>query len=600
MGIVGVGIDLVSIPDFAEQVDQPGTVFAETFTPGERRDASDKSSSAARHLAARWAAKEAVIKAWSGSRFAQRPVLPEDIHRDIEVVTDMWGRPRVRLTGAIAEYLADVTIHVSLTHEGDDRGRGRHPGGPVSASRRRIASKSGFSCDSASARELVERVREVLPSVRCDLEELVRIESVWADPDRRDEVHRSARAVADLLSQAGFDDVRIVSERGAPAVIARYPAPPGAPTVLLYAHHDVQPEGDRGQWVSPPFEPTERGGRLYGRGTADDKAGIATHVAAFWAHGGRPPVGVTVFVEGEEESGSPSLGRLLAAHRDALAADVIVIADSDNWSTDIPALTVSLRGMADCVVEVATLDHGLHSGLWGGVVPDALTVLVRLLASLHDDDGNVAVAGMHESTAARVDYPAGRVRAESGLLDGVSEIGTGSVPQRLWAKPAITVIGIDTTSVAAASNTLIPRARAKISIRVAPGGDATAHLDAVEAHLRRHAPWGAQVTVTRGEVGQPYAIEASGPVYDAARSAFRQAWGADPIDMGMGGSIPFIAEFAAAFPQATILVTGVEDPGTQAHSVNESLHLGVLERAATAEALLLAKLAAIPTGRAEA
>lgn len=249
--------------------------------------------------------------------------------------------------------------------------------------------------------------------MRCDLEELVRIESVWADPDRRDEVHRSARAVADLLSQAGFDDVRIVSERGAPAVIARYPAPPGAPTVLLYAHHDVQPEGDRGQWVSPPFEPTERGGRLYGRGTADDKAGIATHVAAFWAHGGRPPVGVTVFVEGEEESGSPSLGRLLAAHRDALAADVIVIADSDNWSTDIPALTVSLRGMADCVVEVATLDHGLHSGLWGGVVPDALTVLVRLLASLHDDDGNVAVAGMHESTAARVDYPAGRVRAES-------------------------------------------------------------------------------------------------------------------------------------------------------------------------------------------
>ncbi|CKS86415.1 acetylornithine deacetylase ArgE [Mycobacterium tuberculosis] len=470
----------------------------------------------------------------------------------------------------------------------------------MSASRRRIASKSGFSCDSASARELVERVREVLPSVRCDLEELVRIESVWADPDRRDEVHRSARAVADLLSQAGFDDVRIVSERGAPAVIARYPAPPGAPTVLLYAHHDVQPEGDRGQWVSPPFEPTERGGRLYGRGTADDKAGIATHVAAFWAHGGRPPVGVTVFVEGEEESGSPSLGRLLAPHRDALAADVIVIADSDNWSTDIPALTVSLRGMADCVVEVATLDHGLHSGLWGGVVPDALTVLVRLLASLHDDDGNVAVAGMHESTAARVDYPAGRVRAESGLLDGVSEIGTGSVPQRLWAKPAITVIGIDTTSVAAASNTLIPRARAKISIRVAPGGDATAHLDAVEAHLRRHAPWGAQVTVTRGEVGQPYAIEASGPVYDAARSAFRQAWGADPIDMGMGGSIPFIAEFAAAFPQATILVTGVEDPGTQAHSVNESLHLGVLERAATAEALLLAKLAAIPTGRAEA
>ncbi|MBV8788891.1 MAG: dipeptidase [Mycobacterium sp.] len=442
--------------------------------------------------------------------------------------------------------------------------------------------------------DLVERVRELLPSVRRDLEDLVRIESVWADPERRPEVHRSAQAVADLLSQAGFGDVRIVSEDGAPAVIAHHPAPPGAPTILLYAHHDVQPEGDRSQWASPPFEPTERDGRLYGRGSADDKAGIATHLAAFRAHGGRPPVGVTIFVEGEEESGSPSLGRLLAAHRDALAADVIVIADSDNWSTDTPSLTVSLRGLVDCVVEVATLDHGLHSGIWGGVVPDALSVLVRLLASLHDDDGNVAVAGLHETDIASLnypEYPAQRVRADSGLLDGVSEIGTGTVPQRLWAKPAITVIGIDTTSVAASSNTLIPRARAKISVRVAPGGDAAAHLDALTAHLQRHAPWGAHVSVTPGELGEPYAIEASGAVYDAARAAFRQAWDAEAIDMGMGGSIPFIAEFAAAFPQAKILVTGVEDPATQAHSINESLHLGVLERAAIAETLLLANLA---------
>ncbi|WP_025737917.1 dipeptidase [Mycobacterium genavense] len=438
--------------------------------------------------------------------------------------------------------------------------------------------------------DLAQRVRDVLPSVRRDLEDLVRIESVWADPGRRDEVHRSAQAVAGLLSQAGFGEVRIVSEGGAPAVIARHPAPAGAPTVLLYAHHDVQPEGDRDQWASPPFEPTERDGRLYGRGSADDKAGIATHLAAFRAHGGQPPVGVTVFVEGEEESGSPSLGRLLAAHREALAADVIVIADSDNWSTEIPALTVTLRGLVDCVVEVATLDHGLHSGIWGGVVPDALSVLVRLLASLHDDDGNVAVAGLHESTAAAVDYPPERVRADSGLLDGVSEIGAGSAPQRLWAKPAITVIGIDTTPIEKASNTLIPRARAKISMRVAPGGDAAAHLDALTAHLHRHTPWGAHVSVTRGDIGEPYAIDASGTVYDAARAAFQLAWGVDAIDMGMGGSIPFIAEFAEAFPQAKILVTGVEDPATQAHSINESLHLGVLERAAIAEALLLANL----------
>jgi acetylornithine deacetylase/succinyl-diaminopimelate desuccinylase-like protein len=438
--------------------------------------------------------------------------------------------------------------------------------------------------------DLVARVQDVLPSVRQDLEDLVRIQSVWADPARRHEVHRSARVVADLFTGVGFDDVRIVSEGGAPAVIARYPAPPGAPTVLLYAHHDVQPEGDPAQWHSAPFEPEERDGRLYGRGTADDKAGIATHLAAMRAFGGTPPVGVTVFVEGEEESGSPSLSKLLAVHKDLLAADVIVIADSDNWSTEIPSLTVSLRGLADCVVEVATLDHGLHSGMWGGVAPDALSALVRLLASLHDDDGNVAVAGLHEGTAAEVDYTPERVRDDTGMLDGVRELGSGSVPQRLWAKPAITIIGIDTTSIAASSNTLIPRARAKVSMRVAPGGDAAAHLALLREHLEAHAPWGAQVTVTPGDVGQPYAIDASGPVYDAARSAFRQAWGVDAVDAGVGGSIPFIAEFAAAFPAAAILVTGVEDPNTQAHSINESLHLGVLERAATAEALLLQAL----------
>ena len=441
--------------------------------------------------------------------------------------------------------------------------------------------------------DIVSRVQSVLPSVRADLEALVRVESVWADHGRRDEVHRTAEMVSKLLSQAGFDDVRTVSEGGAPAVIARRPAPEGAPTVLLYAHHDVQPEGDVSKWASAPFEPTERDGRLYGRGTADDKAGIATHLAAIRAFGDDLPVGVTVFVEGEEESGSPSLGALLAAHQDLLAADVIVIADSMNWTTEVPSLTVSLRGLADCIVEVATLDHGLHSGMWGGVVPDALSVLVRLLASLHDDDGNVAVEGLHEGSAADVEYSDEQVREETGMLDGVTQIGTGSVADRLWAKPAITVIGLDTTPIEKSSNTLIPSARAKVSMRVAPGGDARRHLEALTRHLEQKAPWGAKVTVTPGDTGQPYAIDATGPVYDAARAAFRQAWGADPVDMGVGGSIPFIAAFAAAFPEAKILVTGVEDPATQAHSVDESLDLGVLERAATSEALLLEALGSL-------
>src|SRR3954449_9150079 len=313
-------------------------------------------------------------------------------------------------------------------------------------------------------------LRDVMPSVRADLEALVRIPSVSADPARRDEVQRSAHATADLFRAEGFDDVQILTAgQGAPAVVARRPAPAGAPTVLLYAHHDVQPVGDLAHWETDPFEPTERGERLYGRGAADDKAGIAAHLAAIRTHGADLPVGVTVLVEGEEEVGSPTLEAFLGEHQQLLAADVIVIADSGNWDVGEPALTTSLRGLVDCLVEVRTLDHGVHSGMWGGVVPDAVTAMVRLLATLHDDEGNVAVKGLHAGPAADVDYPLERVRKESGLSDGVELFGTGSLVERLWTRPAITTIGFDATRTADASNTLIPSAKAKISVRLAPG-----------------------------------------------------------------------------------------------------------------------------------
>ena len=325
-------------------------------------------------------------------------------------------------------------------------------------SQRRLDSSRNGPTNLNSMSDLAERVREVLPSVRRDLEDLVRIESVWADPARRGEVQRSAEAVAELLSEAGFrraDRARAAPRPSSPGTRRRPERRPCCcMPITTCSPRAITASGCRRR-SSPPS--AAAGSTV--AATADDKAGIATHLAAFLAHAGAPPVGVTVFVEGEEESGSPSLSRLLAAHRDTLSADVIVIADSDNWSTERPALTVP-RGLADCVVEVATLDHGLHSGLWGGVVPDALSVLVRLLAGLHDDDGNVAVDGLHEATVADVDYPPQRVREESGLLDGVTEIGSGSVTQRLWAKPAITVIGIDTTPIAASSNTLI-RGRAQ-------------------------------------------------------------------------------------------------------------------------------------------
>jgi acetylornithine deacetylase/succinyl-diaminopimelate desuccinylase-like protein len=444
--------------------------------------------------------------------------------------------------------------------------------------------------------EIRSAVRDVMPSVRADLEALVRIPSVSADPARKDDVRRSADATADLFRAEGFDDVRILSSGGgAPAVVARRPAPQGAPTVLLYAHHDVQPVGDPADWDSAPFEPTERGARLYGRGAADDKAGIATHLAAVRTHGADLPVGVTVLVEGEEEIGSPTLEAFLDEHQALLAADVIVIADSGNWDIGEPALTTSLRGLVDCVVEVRTLDHGVHSGMYGGAVPDALGAMVRLLASLHDDEGNVAVQGLHAGPAADVDYPLQRIRAESGIKDGVSLIGSGPVVERLWTKPAISVIGIDATRTAEASNTLIPSARAKISVRLAPGDNTKQAMRRLREHLESNVPWGAELTFIPGDAGEPTQIDATGPAYDAARAAFREAWdGVEPVDMGVGGSIPFIAAFREAFPKAAVLVTGVEDPDTRAHGANEGLHLAEFERVCLAEALLLRNLATTP------
>ncbi|MPZ60272.1 MAG: M20/M25/M40 family metallo-hydrolase [Propionibacteriales bacterium] len=446
--------------------------------------------------------------------------------------------------------------------------------------------------------DIRDAVRQVLPGVRADLEALVRIPSVSADPGRHGEVRRSAEATARLFGEAGFPDVQILSAgSGQPAVVARRPAPDGAPTVLLYAHHDVQPEGAHADWATDPFEPTEHDGRLYGRGAADDKAGIAVHLAAIRAHetvAGRdgPPVGVTVFVEGEEEIGSPSLAEFLEAYRDRLAADVIVIADAVNWQVGTPALTTSLRGLVNCVVEVRALEHAVHSGMYGGPIPDALTALTRLLATLHDEDGNVAVEGLSSGRAADLELSEKRLRSESSMLDGVRLIGSGSLVDRLWARPAIAVLAVDAPRVAEASNTLIPSARAKISLRVAPGDDAEAAYAAMIRHLEGHAPWGVQVRVSDPEIGEPYAVRADTAPYDAARSAFREAWdGTDPVDMGTGGSIPFIAAFAEACPEAAILITGVEDPDTRAHGANEGLHLAEFERACLAEALLLDKLA---------
>jgi acetylornithine deacetylase/succinyl-diaminopimelate desuccinylase-like protein len=439
--------------------------------------------------------------------------------------------------------------------------------------------------------ELRAAVEREMPGLRRDLERLVRIPSVSAAAFDQAHVEASAEAVAELLRGAGMQDVEILREGGAPAVVGHLPGPEGAPTVLLYAHHDVQPPGEDDDWTTLPFEPTERGGRLYGRGAADDKAGVTAHLAALRAHDGRPPVGVTIFIEGEEESGSPSLGEILRRHRDRLAADVLVLADSNNWKIGVPALTTSLRGLVEAVVEVRTLHHAVHSGMYGGAAMDALTALTRLLGCLHDDNGDVAIPGLHESVAADLDLTEEQLRADAGVLDGVELVGTGSVTSRLWTKPAVTVIGIDAPSTAKASNTLVPMARAKVSLRVPPGQDAVVAYEALAAHLRANAPWGARVDVVLKEAGSAFQAQAQGPAYDAARAAFTDAWGTRPVDMGIGGSIPFIAEFAEIYPDAAILVTGVEDPDTRAHGADESLHLGEFAKVCLAEAVLLERLA---------
>ncbi|MEI2810268.1 MAG: dipeptidase [Nocardioides sp.] len=438
---------------------------------------------------------------------------------------------------------------------------------------------------------LRNRLTQLLPGIRADLEDLVRIQSVSADPARHAEVRRSAEATARLFEAEGFG-VEILQAGGQPAVVGHRPGPDGAPTVLLYAHHDVQPEGDPADWGSDPWQPTEREGRLYARGAADDKAGIAAHLAALRLLGDELAVGVKIIIEGEEEIGSPSLERFLETFTDKLRADVIVIADSGNWDIGVPALTTSLRGLVRVDVTVRTLTHAVHSGMWGGLVPDSLMALSTLLAGLYDADGSLTVAGLQAGPAADVDYPEERLRAESGIAEGVQWIGTGSSVERLWTKPSLTIIGLDATPVDKSSNTLIPAARARLALRTAPGDTSRNALECLRRHLLEHAPWGAQVEVTVVDTGEATRIDATGPAYDAARAAFTEAWdGVAPIDMGVGGSIPFIAAFLDAFPDASVLVTGVEDPDTRAHGANEGLHLAEFERVCLAEALLLRNLA---------
>ncbi len=440
-------------------------------------------------------------------------------------------------------------------------------------------------------------VAAALPGIRADLEDLVRIPSVSRDGATSPDVARSAETVATLLADLGMPDVRVLeADDGAPAVVARIPGPEGAPTVLLYAHHDVQPAGNLADWDSDPFEPVEREGRLYGRGAADDKAGIMAHVGALRvlqaAYPDGLPVGVTVFVEGEEEVGSPTFGPFLEEYGELLAADVIVIADSSNWEVDVPAFTTSLRGLVEVFVEVRTHAGEQHSGVFGGLFPDALTSLCRLLAGLHDDEGRVAVPGV--GARAGPDRGPGRGRA---ACRGRGPRGRGLDRRGFGGQPDL---------VAACGD----GARDRRPPHGGCGERAAPHRPGEGQHADRSgagpgclpsrrwqitssasAPWGVSVTCVPGAAGNAVALVPSGPNADVARAAFTDAWdGAEPVHMGIGGSIPFIADIAVKFPEATILVVGPGDPAACWHGPNESVDLEVLRRLTLAEVLLLARL----------
>ncbi|WDT90578.1 dipeptidase [Streptomyces sp. SCSIO-PteL053] len=444
-----------------------------------------------------------------------------------------------------------------------------------------------------TARPIPETVASLMPRAREELAELVAFQSV-ADPAvfPRSECEGAANWVADALRAEGFTDVALLdTPDGTQSVYGYLAGPAGAPTVLLYAHYDVQPPLDESAWISPPFELTERDGRWYGRGAADCKGGFIMHLLALRAlkADGGVPVSVKVIAEGSEEQGTGGLERYAEAHPELLRADTIVIGDTGNFRVGLPTVTATLRGMTMLRVQLDTLEGNLHSGQFGGAAPDALAAMIQLLASLRAEDGTTTVDGLTgDADWDGIQYPEAEFRRDAKVLDGVELIGTGTVADRIWARPAVTVIGIDCPAVVGATPSVQASARAQISLRVPPGHDAAEATKLLTAHLESRAPWGARVKVEQVGQGQPFRADMSSPAYQAMADAMRDAYpGQEMQSSGMGGSIPLCNTLAGLYPEAEILLIGLSEPEAQIHAVNESVSPEELERMSVAEALFL-------------
>ncbi|QNP62031.1 dipeptidase [Streptomyces genisteinicus] len=449
-----------------------------------------------------------------------------------------------------------------------------------------------------TAHPIAETVASLMPRAKAELAELVAFQSVADEAvSPRSECEAAAEWVAGALRAEGFEDVALLdTPDGSQSVYGVLPGPAGAPTVLLYAHYDVQPKLDEAAWLSPPFELTERDGRWYGRGAADCKGGFVMHLLALRAltANGGVPVTVKVIVEGSEEQGTGGLERYAEAHPELLAADAIVIGDTGNFRVGLPTVTATLRGMTMIRVRVDTLEGNLHSGQFGGAAPDALAALIRILDSLRAEDGSTVIDGL----PARAEwdglrYPEEEFRRDARVLPGVELPGAGTVADRIWARPAVTVIGIDCHPVAGATPSVPASARAQISLRVPPGQDAAEATELLFAHIEKHTPWNARVSMEQVGQGQAFQADVTSPAYTSMAEAMRVAYPGEEMQAsGMGGSIPLCSTLAALYPEAEILLIGLSEPEAQIHAVNESVSPEELERLSVAEALFLSNYAA--------
>ncbi|MFI1487022.1 dipeptidase [Streptomyces sp. NPDC020747] len=449
-----------------------------------------------------------------------------------------------------------------------------------------------------SSNPVAETVASLMPRARAELTELVAFKSV-ADFDQfpRSESEGAANWVADALRAEGFQDVALLdTPDGTQSVYGSLPGPEGSKTVLLYAHYDVQPPLDETGWATPPFVLTERDGRWYGRGAADCKGGLVMHLLALRAlkANGGVPVNVKVIAEGSEEQGTGGLERYAEEHPELLAADTIIIGDAGNFRVGVPTVTTALRGMTLVRVRVDTLEGNLHSGQFGGAAPDALSALIRVLDSLRAEDGSTTVDGLTGTSRWNgLQYDEAQFRKDAKVLDGVDLIGSGTVADRIWARPAVTVLGIDCPPVVGATPSVQAGARALVSLRVPPGVDTVEATKLLQAHLEAHTPWGARVQLEQIGQGQPFRADTTSPAYAAMARAMSDAYdGAEMQYAGQGGSIPLCNTLASLYPQAEILLIGLSEPEAQIHAVNESVSPEELERLSVAEALFLRNYAA--------